>query len=177
MNELITSESSNIVILTGTIRSGKTTFLMNLLKSQNDCGGFLTPDINDKRHFFRLDNKECLPFELEAATDENEVELIGPYRFDKKIFELGNKLISNTHNIHEQLFVIDEVGKLELKGEGFDSGLKKLFSLHQQNREKKIILIVRDYLVDEVIKRYNINADIIDISEKTKFLNNFRFTY
>jgi nucleoside-triphosphatase THEP1 len=86
-------------------------------------------------------------------------------------------LISNTHNIHEQLFVIDEVGKLELKGEGFDSGLKKLFSLHQQNREKIIVLIVRDYLVDEVIKRYNISANIIDISEKSKFLNKFRFTY
>lgn len=86
---------------------------MDLLKSRNDCGGFLTPDINGK-DIFQIDNKECFAFELEAATDENGVVLIGPYRFDKKIFELGNKLISNTHNIHEQLFVIDEVGKLEL---------------------------------------------------------------
>ena len=167
-------ETNNVLIFTGPIKSGKTTFLMNLLKSRNDCGGFLTPDINGKRHFFRLDTKEYLPFELEKPTDGKQMIEVGPYRFDKNIFDLGNQMISNFHNIHQQLFIIDEVGKLE---EGFDSGLKKMFSLHQQNREKEILLIVRDYLVDEVIKRYNISAEIIDIADKTKFLNKFHLTY
>ena len=99
------TRSTNITILTGPIKSGKTTFLMELLENIPDCGGFLTPDIHGRRHFFRLDTKECLPFEIDPTSDKD-------------------------HTL--------------------------------------LILIVRNYLVHEVMERYKLNCTIIDILEKEK---------
>lgn len=163
MNHADQMTTSNIIIFTGPIKSGKTTFLMNMLKSRNDCGGFLTPDINGRRHFYRLDTQVYLPFEIEPNSDNDQIISIGPYHFDKNIFDLGNHLISNFYNNKHKFFVIDEVGKLELKGEGFDPVLMKIFPLTNQDQNITFILVVRDYLVRDVIKRYKIQATIIEI--------------
>jgi nucleoside-triphosphatase THEP1 len=168
MNHADQMTTSNIIIFTGPVKSGKTTFLVNMLKSRNDCGGFLTPDINGRRHFFRLDTKECLPFELEKPSDGKQIVEVGPYQFDKNIFDLGNHLISNFYNNKHKFFVIDEVGKLELRGEGFDLSLNKILPLYSLYDDTLLILIVRDYLVHEVVERYKLNCDVIDILQKDK---------
>ena len=162
------TRSTNITILTGPIKSGKTTFLMELLENNPDCGGFLTPDIHGRRHFFRLDTKECLPFEIDPTSDKYHSIAVGPYYFDKNIFDLGNQMISNIQSHHKKIFVIDEVGKLELRGEGFDLSLKIILPLYSLNDDTLLILIVRNYLVHEVMERYKLNCTIIDILEKEK---------
>jgi iron complex transport system ATP-binding protein len=48
---------------------------------------------------------------------------------------------------------IDEVGPLELEGEGFDKTIRKLLEIS----DKTLILVVRSSLLEEVLKHYNID--------------------
>ena len=58
----------------------------------------------------------------------------------------------------DKILIIDEIGKLELKGEGYHVAFQKLLSSFDNNlnKNKKILLIVRDYLMDEVKNKYQI---------------------
>jgi nucleoside-triphosphatase THEP1 len=49
--------------------------------------------------------------------------------------------------------VVDEVGPLELRGEGFHNVVTDLLIKHPGN----IILVIREQLVEEVVKSFNIN--------------------
>lgn len=160
-----------VYVLTGPVRSGKTTFMVDIFQHRDDVGGFLTPDIEGKRYFNRLDTKELLPFEINEDETNAESLKIGKYSFDKSIFRLGNQMISGIFKSDMKYFIIDEVGKLEVAGLGFSAGLREIFLHDNHYSEIKIILIIRDYLVGEVTKMYNLEPEIFDIKEKDLFLS------
>jgi nucleoside-triphosphatase THEP1 len=52
--------------------------------------------------------------------------------------------------------VVDEIGPLELKGQGFHDVLRELL----QKRKENIILVVREGLVQQVTEHFKIEAKI-----------------
>ena len=80
----------------------------------------------------------------------------GKFLFSKTNFEKAIQIIRNA--IHKDgWLVIDEIGPLELRGEGFHDVLKEVLS----QRPERILLMVREGLAERVKEHFNIPAAVI----------------
>jgi nucleoside-triphosphatase THEP1 len=144
-----------IFILTGDIQSGKTTSLLKWSENRNDVHGILTPVINSKRIFLEVETKEQFP--MEALEDEKETISVGRFIFSQRSFANAKNIISNSIQKNGWL-VIDEIGLLELKGEGFHDVLIRAL---QENSSQKILLVVRDSILEMAKKKFGIKKAIL----------------
>jgi nucleoside-triphosphatase THEP1 len=140
-----------VYILTAPVQTGKTTSLVNWSAKRNDVYGILTPVVDGKRVFMNAHTKEQFP--MEAVEGEKEVLSIGRFVFSKNNFEKAIQIILNAIN-KEGWLVIDEIGPMELRGEGFHNILKEVVL----QRKGKIILVVREGLTEKVKTSFNIPA-------------------
>ncbi|MCK8480454.1 nucleoside-triphosphatase [Psychroserpens algicola] len=145
-----------IYILTGAIRSGKTTALLDWCASRTDVDGLLCPDGSEgKRYFLKLKSKTN--FELETEIETEEVIAIGSFKFLKSAFKTANEyLLEAAKTKAFQYLILDELGKLELKNEGLHAAAQTLITTYKQDQTQHLILVVRDYLVDDIRKHYDI---------------------
>ncbi len=138
-----------IYIFTGPIRSGKTTSLLNWSMDRDDVGGFLTPDSASGRVLVTLPEASVHPMETDTAEEVYEV---GRFCFAQKAFQMATQHVeSQLDDAHIRYVILDEIGKLELRGSGHHALLKTTLSL---SSEKIIVLVCRDSLVVDVRKRY-----------------------
>ena len=143
-----------ITILTASIQSGKTTSLISWSEKRDDVYGILTPVINGTRVFMNANTKEQFP--MEANTDEAETLHVGKFVFSKSGFEKAIQLISDAMQ-NKGWLIIDEIGPLELKGEGFAGILKEVLIKRKEN----ILIVVREGLLEQVKNHFTIKARII----------------
>jgi len=147
-----------IFILSGPIRSGKTTRLLNWSTVRDDIYGILTPEISGKRVFMDIHSKE--QFAMEANLEEKAIITIGRFAFSQSAFLRAIDIIRlSLKNRKMGWLIIDEIGPLELKNGGFATVLKEV--IHLQNSEKRILLVVRDGLSEKVKKKFGINDAIV----------------
>jgi nucleoside-triphosphatase THEP1 len=163
---------SRIIVITGPVQSGKTSILLHIFKDRKDVSGFLCPDVNGLRCFFDLNSKELLEFEVPHAGGGLSLINIGKFAFRSYVFAIAKRMISQASDISSSFFIIDEIGKLELRGQGLEPELKIM--LHERTSNiNTLIVVVRNYLLDDVIKRYNLSdAVVIHIENKEEI---FRF--
>lgn len=147
-----------IFILTSPVQSGKTTSLLQWSAQRNDVQGILTPVIAGKRVFLNVATKEQFAME---ATGEEEVLTIGRFVFSKTAFEKAAQVIRDAVN-KDGWLLIDEIGPLELRGEGFCDVFKEVLT----KRKNKLLLLVREGLANEVIEKFSvIGSEIINTPE------------
>ena len=146
--------SNEIYIVTGKIQSGKTTRLFEFIKNHKSVDGILAPIVNGKRKLFHISSKELK--ELEVPYSDNSTISVGKYNFLKEAFKWGNAKLLESFSNEPEWLIIDEIGKLELLGKGLEPAISEIFQSLIKNKTK-IILVIRDYLVDEVIQKYNLN--------------------
>ena len=152
-----------IYILTGAIQTGKTTALIQWSKNRNDIFGILTPIVNGKRCFMDAHSKD--QFEMEARKDETETIAIGRFIFSKTTFEKAGRIISNAKDKKGWL-VIDEIGPLELREEGFYKVLNEVL----KNHVAQLLLVVREGLVGKTKKLFKLNEVHIVTKEEVEKL-------
>lgn len=158
-------KNKNITILTAPIRSGKTTAIIEWLSNTSSVNGILTPDIDGLRKLVNLSNREVIDFQLSEESVE-EVVKIGRFIFAKAAFDAAQDMLLNLCKPSGKPIIIDEIGKLELNGEGFEPALGRLLAFHQDTNTP-IFVVVRDYLVEEVIAKYHLEgASIYPINGK-----------
>jgi nucleoside-triphosphatase len=133
-----------IYILTGAIQTGKTTALLNWSDRKKNVSGILTPVINGKRFFMDVSTKE--QFEMEAAEDEKEILSTGRFNFSRAAFEKAIQTIRQSSDRPGWL-IIDEIGPLELKKEGFYTVIKDLL----KNHSAQLLFVVREGLPEKVV--------------------------
>ncbi|WP_178983317.1 nucleoside-triphosphatase [Winogradskyella helgolandensis] len=145
-----------IYILTGEIRSGKTTALSEWCKNRNDVDGLLCPDnAEGKRYFLKVKSKN--EFELETELDTEDIIKIGNFKFLKSAFDKANEFLISAHSETKTTYlIIDELGKLELKNEGLHWSAERLIPNCLNDKNKHLILVVRNYLVEAIVKHYSI---------------------
>lgn len=149
---------NGLYILTGPVQSGKTTSLLNWCSKRNDVYGILTPVVNAKRVFMDAHTKE--QFAMEAMPGEKETLAIGRFIFSKTNFEKAIGIIRKA--IHKDgWLVIDEIGPLELRGEGFCDVLKEAIA----KRSGNMILVVREGLAESIQYHIGFTAEIIARSD------------
>lgn len=141
-----------LYLLTGEIHSGKTTALLRWTEKRNDVSGILSPVIKGRRMFMDIATKEI--FEMEASDDADVLE-VGRYKFSRSSFERASEILLSAIDKKGWL-IIDEVGPLELKKQGFYKALHSI--LDSISNEQNRVLIVRSSKLQEVIDIFHLQG-------------------
>jgi iron complex transport system ATP-binding protein len=158
-----------VVIITGDIHQGKTTFaqkiVADLLEQNIRIAGFLSIGINEngiRTGFNLVDIESSRQIEL-CSDKKNEKQLkFGKYYFNPEAISFGNEILKGDNLSDKQLIVIDEVGHLELNGQGWSNAIENI----TRSNTLPQLWIVRKSLVQKISRRWNIgNAYIFDIAE------------
>ncbi len=151
----------NIRILSRTVRSGKTSELQAFIKLQDSIAGFLTPDVDGRRMLYDIADDIFYPFETDES-EQSPVLKVGRFCFLQEAFEKGKTIIKSSLN--KEWIIIDEVGKLEVEQNiGFEPAICELIGYCKRHVEIKLILVIRDSLLQKAIEKYSLQeAEIID---------------
>ena len=133
-----------VIIVTGTIGIGKTTVCRKLIEIARNqgytCGGILTDKAADNG--ITIENIQSGEKETLASIDDV---YHGPrtakYFFNSKGIDFGIQAIDK--GISSAILLIDEIGQLELRGEGF-AGVPELI---KAGKVKQCILVIRKELL------------------------------
>ncbi|NNF32589.1 MAG: hypothetical protein HKN68_00660 [Saprospiraceae bacterium] len=149
-----------IYLLVGDIRTGKTTSIYNAVIKRDDVGGFLTPDVDGTRMLYDIASRKRYPFQVDFGSSDQTIK-VGRFNFLSSAFDKGREIIFDQLNSASVLYlIIDEVGKLELEDQGFHSLVNILM---EKKIDKDVILVVRSFLVEEVVNKYQLrNHKIIN---------------
>lgn len=149
--------AEGLYIFSAPIRSGKTSSLIEWA-ADKEVYGILTPDIDGRRFFMNAHTKEL--FRMEADAEETDTLSVGRFIFSKINFDKANQVIRSA--VHSKgWLIIDEVGPLELKGQGFHDVLQEVFAA----RKESILLIVREGLADTVKKYFGLKGVVVNSVE------------
>lgn len=116
------------------------------------------PDINGCRKILNIKTNEIFDIECIDTTNTNEpLTIIGKFNFYTSAFEKANTILLNALSQNPHWLVIDEIGKLELTGEGFYQSVDEAVKLYShKNKPENLLITVRDGLCNEVISFFNI---------------------
>jgi nucleoside-triphosphatase THEP1 len=152
---------AKVYILTGPVQSGKTTELLEWANERLDICGFLMPDIDGRRHYYQIEKQLSIPFETDADTVD-EIIKIGRFTFYLDTFAVAKSWLTHAHLMGKNWIIIDEIGKLELNNQGFEPELSIfLQNMKQISDDKSLIIVVREGLLDQVVRHYNLEDAII----------------
>lgn len=157
---------NNIFIYTGEKRVGKSTYLQEtFLQKQNVCG-ILQPRINGVKYLVDVVTGGKRRLGLDNHLSDEKVITIGTYVFSEETFLWGKEKLSEATLTTNNLFIIDEIGPLELAGSGLEPVLSEII-FKGIALEKKLLLVIRPKLIEEVKNKYGIiNAVVIHYGEK-----------
>jgi molybdopterin-guanine dinucleotide biosynthesis protein A len=155
--------NNRIIVLSDTVRSGKTTALYNWLQSLQSKAGFICPDIGDSRKL--LDLQTGIYYDLETNENHEDCVSIGKFHFSKRIINKASLAVLQALKTDVQFLVMDEIGKLEIESdEGFFPILKEVIACYENQRNGYLILVIRDSLLHKAINKFNLqNIPILNL--------------
>lgn len=141
-----------IYILSGPIKSGKTTKLFQWAASQKNIDGILQPVIDDKRFIYHIASRTLK--QLETERKEN-VTSIGKYNFSNDTFKWARNNLSESFKQNLDWLIIDEVGPIELAGNGLEPVITNIIK-EKESFTGKILFVVRENLLPDFLLHYKI---------------------
>lgn len=171
------SKKPPIVIITGEIHEGKTTFVQkivnNLIAKKFRIGGFLSLSVNEnnERAGFNLYDIESGDLTELCTNNKDDSKLhMGRYFFNHDAILKGTSILGSENISDKHLIVIDEIGPLELNGQGWSSAIENI----TRNFNIPMLWVARKGILNKIIKRWNtgdiyifyINDDNTEDTEK-----------
>ncbi|OGU55355.1 MAG: hypothetical protein A2V66_04055 [Ignavibacteria bacterium RBG_13_36_8] len=150
----------NVFLLTGPVQTGKTTRLTEWTKNKTNVDGILQPVINDERYL--IDIRSNVSKKLSASTEQENTISVGKHTFDNRAFAWANAELINDLENRPEWIIVDEVGKLELAGEGLDSAVFELIQKSSSFPFTKFLFVVRDSLLNSFSEYYNLKIEDIE---------------
>lgn len=145
-------------ILCDQIQTGKTSALNDSLQYLRPCMGFICPDINGTRMLVELQNMKIHDFQIRKPIFSGDLKM-GKFAFLGSTFKLAQNMLKQIPHEFDGHVIIDEIGKLELQDSGLEPALGQFLKREQVAYTQ--ILVVRDYLLDQVKEKYNLHNSII----------------
>jgi molybdopterin-guanine dinucleotide biosynthesis protein A len=161
---------SRILILSGQVQSGKTTSLLKYFSNTDAVGGFICPDLNGVRMMYWVAEKRVVP--LQIVSQEKAVS-IGKFNFDQDVFNKACDILIDPSILENKFVIVDEVGPLELKEQGYYHSLITLIENAKQKDDLTIILVVREHLIADVVSKFNLKDVEIITKDKLSKQENF----
>jgi nucleoside-triphosphatase THEP1 len=177
--------NKKLIIITGNITSGKTTFLDEIvreLKTNYSIRGFLS---SSTERSFRS-GTPAKEYRLRSLTDQREY----PWavrRADNSGFDFNEEsrdvltaqILGKKIDAGNEILILDDIGMLEILGNGFD----RLLSTAKASPYSSIIVSVKKTVIAPFIKRYSFeSALVIDLDEISsenalKKIKSFLYSY
>lgn len=151
----------NIFIYSGPIQTGKTTSIIDWANKNKNVWGIAQPAIDGKRYLIDLHTKERRTFEVEKK--DSEFISIGKFKFLKSSFEWAKIVLLHAAEQKPEWIIIDEFGKLELENKGLEPVITFLIKNKKLLISTKLIIVVRDYLLDQFLDKQKLNAGSVKI--------------
>lgn len=143
---------NKINILTGPVDSGKTSRLLEFSKGNPLIGGFCSPKKFGKRWLYFLSTG--LELSMEDFENESETISVGRFIFSKSVFPFAIKQFEiDLTKENLKLLIVDELGLLELRREGFFSLMEILKMPHTK---KEFLVVIRSSLLDDFQKVFSL---------------------
>jgi nucleoside-triphosphatase THEP1 len=162
---------TQVIIITGEISEGKTTFVkdlaMSLIKQNIRIAGFICPGIDengDRKGFSIINLETSGQFQLCTKEPQEDWFKHGPFYFNPKGIEFGEEILNPVNLNEKQLVIIDEIGPVELKNKGWNNSIEKILSVSLIPQ----VWVVRKSIVDKIIRKWNTgNIYIFDIKKSS----------
>jgi nucleoside-triphosphatase THEP1 len=151
-----------LILVSGPVGSGKTTLCQRLVdaaRRRGFCvGGVLTPPVMEAGVKVGIEAVDLGTGETRLlACNGRDLKgtQVGPYSFDDQTLEwvaarCAESLTESPASTGETLVFVDEMGRLELNR---GAGLARLIPLLVQSRDRHVVVIVRDTLLDRLMAR------------------------
>lgn len=153
------------IIITGKIGIGKTTVcerVMKLLRENGiTCGGILTHKVIDKGEIIGIEVEDIQSGKKSPLASTREIyqgPRTGKYFFNPGGIKSGIEAIAK--GVSSDLLIIDEIGFLEWRGEGFAYALESVKS----EKVKKSILVVRTGLLPLILVQLSREPQIFEVT-------------
>ena len=153
---------NKVIILTGDIRSGKTSFLMQFCRQQPHVAGLLTPIVHAKRVFYDVRNAAYFNMESDGAEESL---LVGKYSFSAAAFSKANSiLLFEGAQKDIQFLLVDEVGPLEINfQQGFYRTLTTLLAIPFSYT---VVIVLRPSLLEKAVACFGLHeAEIFTLAK------------
>lgn len=151
---------NEIFIYSDAIQTGKTTNVLAWVNDKENVCGILTPNVGNKRKLFNIADKQLLAFEADEQTIED-VQEIGKFIFLQSAFEQAKNILKSALPQKANWLIIDEIGKLEIQNKGLEPDLSHILNdFNSQSPQTKILLIIRDTLLEVAIQKYQLQKAI-----------------
>lgn len=152
-----------MILITGSIHAGKTTFIRQVLAKLHEGGlrsaGFVCRayfEQDERKGYDLLDTYENQCFAMARTDVESEIQ-IGSYYVSQQGLDFGYSLLQDTAIKDCDLVVIDEIGPWELSGNGWAHELPRLL----QHQLCPMIWVVRRPILQKVIEKWNLVSPLI----------------
>jgi nucleoside-triphosphatase THEP1 len=164
-----------VILFTGPKQSGKTTLLSGMVKTAGGCGGFLSPVVQGERMLQRVAKSEIIPMEYKG---EGAFLAVGRFLFSAQAFDQACQwMLDDMLHPDIRALILDEVGPLELRNEGFAYLIRQL--LQAMPLDKQLILVVREGLAETVAAHFGIQPaeyETIHIGQGLRAENGYFYT-
>ncbi|MHB8931614.1 MAG: nucleoside-triphosphatase [Melioribacteraceae bacterium] len=147
--------TKKIFIFTGLVHTGKTTRLMHWAVSQKKIDGIFQPVIDDKRFIYHIASRTLKSLEVPTTLKDEQTIKIGNYSFSKETFEWAKNILLDCFSKDLEWLVIDEIGLLELDGNGLEPAISNIFD-KRKNISAKIVCVVREEILRKFIDHYKL---------------------
>ena len=154
-------KSGQLYILSGKVNSGKTTAITEWCKNLGNCRGILQPKINGERFLINIRTGEKKLLSVSKQTLKQDFITVGKHTFSNSTFIWAQNVLVDEFKKEPSWLIIDEYGKLELKGLGLEPAIGTLIGSVSNCKKTNLIIVVREYLVGDFLKKYELNAKII----------------
>ncbi len=159
-----------VIIVSGDRNAGKTSFVGKFVEIARErglsIGGFLAPGIwsdGAKRGFDLQEistGKQMLFCSMDGPPDHP---LVGRFHISPEGLAFGREVLSPPFVVTADAIIIDEIGPLELRGDGWGESLEKLVATRIP-----LVLVVRTELVERVQQHWDLReSQVIDIRTAT----------
>ena len=161
-----------IVVLTGPVRSGKTTRLAAWVRARAAAGesvaGILAPANDDERSLCSIATGECRVLTAGPGVPDDRLVEIGPHRLDGAVFDWARGVIGAAGGADAAAgggwLVVDEVGPLELRGSGLEPAVgTAVRAAAGAGASARLLLVVRERLVERVLHHYGLATSAIRV--------------
>ncbi len=158
-------QDAKVVLITGPVQSGKsslaTELVAELRKHHIPLAGFVARGLweNNQRSGFdihTLHDDKIIPL-ARRKTKQEDTGNVTPFHFFKEGEIAGQLALSPEKYRRSRVVIVDEIGKLELLGRGWAKWLSPLLS----HKDLQVVLVVRDYLVEQVLQHWEIKNHIL----------------
>lgn len=130
---------------------------MRWVSDRQDVDGLLSPDVDGVRQLYYIGTRSYVPFEARSAAEGVPVVHIGRFAFHAEAFAWARHVLTTTLARQPRWLVIDEVGQLELQGEGFEPAVgAAVGACRQASSTTGLLLVVRDALLEQAVAHYGL---------------------